>query len=240
MNRLNDTTCDMLTSYLLGELTDAEASIFNRHLDACKRCKAELEELNDINDTFVAIGDDNLMNLPSELKAKTLHKAFARRPPVTPRNQRIRWSRSRFQLIFAVTAIFLLGLVLGRMSNIMQSQSTEVATVPKMLNTIRLLPTDDTHAAGTAMVFRQNKTISLVVNVQHMQPLSAYDCYSVWETVNGQPHNLGDFTVDKNGSAVISVPVLNPISTIRITLEPAWSDPTPRGPDILIPAVQKS
>ncbi|MCL6442156.1 MAG: anti-sigma factor [Alicyclobacillus sp.] len=234
-------SCDMLTSFLLGELSDSEARLFKEHTETCHKCRAELHDLMHINNKLISVGDDDLLNLPSNLKARTLQKAFAARPPVTPPGQKNSWRLNRSRLLIVAVATFMLGVVLGRFSTVTPTVKTPT-TPAQLLNKLKLVSTDDTHATGMAMVYRQDQDMCLVVYVQHMQPLTEYGCYSVWETIDGYRRNLGDFTVDQNGDAVILLKGgdLHDTESISITHEPAWNDPKPRGPVVLVPTVKRT
>jgi hypothetical protein len=242
MNKFNDSSCDMLTPYLLGELTNEEAFLFKAHIETCDSCRSELTDLMDIHDKFISVGDDDMVILPPDLKTKTLRKAFEARPPAAPRQKRSWWLRRGQLFILAAAALFI-GVVLGRLSSIAHLPTKQIAAAPaQMLNEINLVPTGNGNENGMAIVYQQNENIHLVVYVRHMQALSMYGCYSVWETLHGSRRNLGDFTVDHNGDAVISLSGVNlsSLSSIHITHEPAWNDPRPKGPTVLIPSPTKA
>lgn len=243
MNQWADVSCDALTAFILGELSDDEASAFLEHVRTCDNCRAELADLMDVNDRIVTMGEDNDVSLPSDLKERTLHKAFTQRPPVL---SRLKGKRKRRTLQFSISAaaILILGIGLGRLSTVSTAPQKDTAVGPaQMLNEIMLKPVDkQTSASGMAMVYQRGHQLDLVVYVEHMKPLDSYECYSVWVKNNGQRKNLGDFMVDRHGYAVLSVDIPTQVAagSLNVTREPAWGDVVPKGPQVLTPSQRQT
>lgn len=81
MTRMRSAPCEALSSYLLGELTDSEARIFWAHARTCAQCREDLERLMPVQMELAGVASGPGASLSGDLRARTLARAFAARPP---------------------------------------------------------------------------------------------------------------------------------------------------------------
>lgn len=243
MNTKLHSGCELLTSYLLGELSELDTQRFLTHLPVCETCTADLAELWGTHTALASAAVDADEAIDENAKARFLNKAFTLRPPagieVQPNLKRTasrsvlrRWRRSSLTSIAAVAAAFVLGIWIGHTSG-----TASYATYSPV-QLLQEMPMKATHAApnarGMAMLVSKGNNHELLVSVHHLWPV-VHGSYNVWLLTNGHRHLAGMFMVNAHGNGVFSaiVPKNLSFTAIGITCEPHANDMTPQGPKVL-------
>lgn len=246
--------CNQCSAYLLSQLSEEESQQFEAHLANCEDCQRELADLQPLVNALPFSVD--LVQLPAELKQKTLQAAFNIRPPVQKRldHQPLqtvaeeksawrafvsnRYGKIAAGLVAALTIALAASLFqLNHFKQRLQSAPIErPAPTTRVDRSFQLYTTDNNaHTSGVVYLTDTKEGVQLIVQVQNAPLLTGEQAYQVWLVKNGQRMNAGTFRVNEKGTGILiftSGTVPN-FDNIGITLEPDVNGTQPRGPKVL-------
>lgn len=243
--------CMHLLDYFNRSLTKEEALAFEKHLEECPSCSAELEELNLLTEDLPYLTEE--IDVPSNLKAKVF-AAIDEQPtssdnhtrpthnnveafPVQPKETKP--VKRKGIAIPVLAAALLASLVTNAYLVTMdESPSTEVAESNLQLIGKAMLdpqPGADT-ATAVAMMVKDNSETVLLVDASNLPKLKDNELYQVWVIEKDTPQPAGSFTPseDGNGSVTHLMDQLEgKWDTVAITIETEPNLPAPKGAIVL-------
>jgi anti-sigma-K factor RskA len=229
-----------LPAYIIGALEPSEAEALSAHLEGCALCREEqarLEQTLGLIGTAVPSIDP-----PADLRARLLDQLDESDrhvvvPPIELAPAHGIFSRARaFGL--AAAAVLLAGILIwsivllhnvratrGDLNAANQHQSTNTEILADVSRTIPLVADGAPDAYGNLYIGSESNEAVLVVD--DLPPTPANRTYQVW-LVNGSSRvSAGLFSVDDEGSAMVTIRAPQPLSayqSLGIT-----SEPGPRG-----------
>lgn len=224
---MNDDIHDLVTGYVLDELSDGESAAFKAHLESCPDCRVEVESLRQV---AIELALEQADQPPRHLKAKVL-AAVARTPqepaelatvaPVTSIRGRRKWIPAG--IAAAVVVIALLGwsmLGSGRLIN-------------SVLNDPLSVTIEATAGAGqfeaAHVVFSETRSAAVLV-VEGLDQLPADRIYELWLVEGDEVLPAGLFNTGSAGSARILIEgEIRPGMVVAVTEEPAEGVDVPTG-----------
>ncbi len=258
----SDSPCSHLLSYLLGVLDETKRQQFEAHLPDCDACRLEMEELQPVIQLLPYTAE--LQQPPAQLKNKVLQAAYQAKAPeephaaakIHPEREAIpiddtsasptAWkhfvSNLYGRLSLGLIAVLTLSLGLSGWSLQQAAKQPPLARLqpgPSMNveHSFALYPTaDHPQGTGNAYLIRSNEGMQIVVQVDHVKPLTGDQAYQVWLLKNGQRQNAGTFVVNDQGAGILiySLGKERPdFDSIGITREPDPLGTSPRGPKVL-------
>lgn len=226
--------CSYIINYLTGECTEWERASFERHLRTCDSCREELPELRSVWLTLPYHMEE--VELPPDLKQQVM-KSIANIEPERKKRRSFTW-------IYGLTAVVVLGIVVGILWNYnplstpKESASVLLDKPSEVVNTYVLKSADTSmpSASGTAWVVKHGDLNKVVVNLSGLKETQGDWTYQVWLNHNGKKYNCGTLLVDSRGVGVLSYDVHAKeltIDSIGVTLEPDSNGSQPRGKKVL-------
>lgn len=220
-----------VAGYALGRLTTPERARFERHLEGCSHCVAELEELQRVTAALsLALPDGDP---PADLEARTLAAVLRARDEASPRipthpTGRRRWALGGLATAGAIASLagaFVLG---GRLADDEPVGSLELSAV------LRAPDGDDRSASVRVTETGIGRVVEL--SSADLPILPKGELYEVWfvasEDRPGSPRRIsaGTFHPDPEGRSEVRLaaaadPALFPV--ISVTAEPGDGDPSP-------------
>lgn len=243
--------CKNLISYMTGECSEFERAAFERHLQDCASCKAELQELRLVWEALPFEMDE--LEPPADLKKEVMQairempagKLSVKKPRNPQRSKRIRSILYPYGWIAAIV----IGVILGGLwSNIFLQKPANSAggalnQPAVVLKTFELKTFDDSMPAakGTAWVLKQGATNNVVVNLTGLKKTEGDWTYQVWliRTASDNTkkrYNCGTLNVDDQGNGVLTYnisPKYIGFDAIGVTLEADANGKEPRGKKVL-------
>ena len=223
---------DDLGAYILQALTPEEHERFERHLDSCAACRAELVELRE--PALLAARAAPPYELPRSLEGRTF-AAIEREAAGLPRPVLLTPRRRRYRPVLAVAAVaavaalaFVAGTRLDRPAGSVELQTALVAP--------------DGHRAANVEVRKTGigRVIRFDSDELPILPKGAY--YELWFVGPGDtpiaPNRIsaGTFHPDEDGrSHVRFAAAVDPAKypVLSVTAEPGDGNPAPTGPEVL-------
>jgi anti-sigma-K factor RskA len=224
-------------AYLLGALTDLERQAFERHLDSCSDCRAEVEQLRPAADALPRSVQQ--VEPPPSLKTALMEvverearaaEGGSAAPAVrrrTPLRERLRLHSVR--PAFAAGALALvLGLAAG--FGIAQLADDGSRTVVATVDESRI-----PQASGNLQLDGDGEN-GAILRVNGMPPLDE-QMYQAWVQRDGSVIRQPTFEVDEDGAGAVAVPEdLSGADAVLVTREPRGGSDTPsEDPVITIP-----
>jgi anti-sigma-K factor RskA len=233
-------------AYALDALPPDEQRFFERHLEECEACRAEVAELRE---TAAALGSAAWEPPPAALKAQLMAQVDVTRqlPPVpAPRDERT--MRERYAPMLAAAAAVLaiavlgLGALTAHLNNRVQNLETQIAELGDDAEILPVLTAHDVQiavlelaeGAGSArFVYSAALDRGLLV-ADGLAPLGPDEVYEIWTFHDGTPVPAGLFDADDDGRVMAHVDgSVNGAEFVAVTIEPRGGMPEPEGPVIL-------
>ena len=227
---MTETTHHDLAAYLLDALTADERDSFERHLDSCERCRAELAELREPARLLRAAAPP--YNAPSGLMLRTFEAIeLEAGPPVLHRVVRRR-SWPRIAAVAAAAAATVLAFVAG-------------TQLDRPQGTVELAAVLSAPRGGAQANVEVRKTgIGRVIRFESddLPILPKGEYYELWFVGSGdtrsQPNRIsaGTFHPDEQGrSEVRFAAAVDPAEypVLSVTAEPGDGNPERTGPEVL-------
>lgn len=234
-------TCDQLIDYFNQHLTEDERVKFEQHLQSCKDCQEEFEQLEALvgGVAFLAPPTDP----PPGMKTRVLDRVFEEEqeeatpskatsfdaPPVTPFKKQSDRKVSTWGIAALAAALFL--SLIGNGYFLMNQ--TELSGIT-LTETIPL----DGESEGTAYLAEQDGVTQLIVQTNGLSPLEASEVYQVWLLKDNSPIPAGAFVTDDKGNGTViytldSTETAIDWDTVAVTKEPERGNTTPEGEIVL-------
>lgn len=231
-------------AYALDALPSDERAFFERHLQACDACRAEVAELTE---TAARLGGATAQAPPPGLRERVLAAAdVTRQLPPDPELQRPserpaqagrRTLGQRVLLpvaaCLAVVAVALAGVTvnLSRQLNDVPVAVDDQAMVAVLgsgdLQTVEL---DMGTSAPGRFLYSPSQDQGVLV-AHGMPQVNSDEAYELWLIHDGTPVNAGVFRPDAAGSAVAAVEgIVRGAELVALTVEPAAGSEKPTGP----------
>jgi anti-sigma factor RsiW len=225
---MKDEMHDLVTGFVLGELTDGEAAAFRSHLEGCEECKVEVENLRRV---AIDLALEQATEPPAHLRAKVLaavtrisQDAVSDGPdlaPVIPIRSRPRWIAGG--IAAAVVAIALLGWSMLGSGRLMQAVLDDPSAV-------RIEATAVTGEFEQAEVVFSEAHNAAVLVVDGLVQLPADRIYELWVIDGEEVLAAGLFNTGDGGSASVLVEGdIRPGMVVALTEEPAGGVPVATG-----------
>jgi anti-sigma factor RsiW len=224
------TYMDEVGAYLLGALTDAERSAFERHLETCAECRHELERLRPAAELLPRSVDQvepppslkrSLMDVVEREAAAAGTAEPARRPFMERLLDRLRPVRP-LVAAGALAAAALIGFGVAQIGGGADEGRTVVARVNESV-----LP----DATGRLKVENDGQAI---LEVRGMPPAGDGRVYQAWVQRDGMVEPQPTFEVGANGAGAVAVPEdVSDAQAVLLTREPRGGSNAPSEKPIL-------
>jgi anti-sigma-K factor RskA len=239
---------ELLTGYVLGDLSTDEVEVLHRLLMARPELKTELAQLQEVVALLPYALPEVQQAQPSPQLRDRILTAAAQPIPQRDRSSRFAaWPWSRMIASVAAIAAVAVGLdnyrlrqELGQVQAQMNQQAEIVATLQQPASRlVSLQGTQASAASGSVVLDAQNQ--KLVIAAQQLPPLPANQIYRLWAVVEDRKIACGDFNTSPTGtvskSLLIPVDACNsPRAKLVVTREPFPSPSQPVGNAVLTSA----
>jgi hypothetical protein len=239
MDRDHTTYREEIGAYLLGALTDDEREAFERHLDDCVECRAELEELRPAATALPRSVEQ--VEPPASLKTSLMEiiereareaaagegeQTWAAPPAQSRPPLRERLRLPSLRPVFAVGAL-VLGLAVG--FGVAQLGGDDGArTVAATVDQSRI-----PQGSGDLRIEGDGED-GAILRVNRMQDLGGREVYQAWVQRNGMIIPQPTFEVGPDGSGAVAVPDdLSDAQAVLVTREQRGGATTPSEEPIL-------
>jgi anti-sigma-K factor RskA len=219
---------DELIAYLIGDMTAAEAAVFEAHLRVCGECRDELEELEALPGALALAAPPYVV--PRDLEARTfaaIERANGAARPQRPAPRRAWWRRppllagaaGAFAAVVAAVVIALGGGADG--------------------DRVRLVGGD---ADVTANIVTTGVGREVTLTIDRLEDPRPDGIYELWfvapDDTRRRPHRVsaGTFHPDENGRGtvrLVGAASAEEFPRLSVTLEPADGNPRRTGPEVL-------
>lgn len=241
--RDHDKLADDVGAYLLGALEPDEARRFEKHLERCSECRAEMARLEVARDAMPASVEqfDPSPDLKASLMATVrieaaeraaAERSAAREPARRSRLRDVFLARPRFAAAAAAVMVAL-GVGAGVLVGLPEGDEPGSRTVAARVDHNRM------PAAKASLVVPSDADSNgrAILRVEGMQPPQSGHVYEVW-IVRGEritPSSL--FTVKRDGSGAAAIPDrLRGADAVLVTREPEGGSKTPsESPVVTVP-----
>jgi len=217
---MNDDIHDLVTGYVLNELSDGESAAFRAHLEACHECRVEFESLRQV---AVELALEQADQPPHHLRAQVL-EAVARTPqeavvpvrelaPVIPIRSRRRWVPT--SIAAAVVLIALVGWSMLGSGRVIQAVLTDPLSV-----TVEAIAGTG-HYDEAQVVFSETRNAAVLL-VAGLEQLPRDRIYELWLVDGDEVLAAGIFNTGSEGSARVLIDgEVRPGMVVAVTEEPA-------------------
>ncbi|WP_079505029.1 anti-sigma factor [Mesobacillus jeotgali] len=237
-------TCDDLLDYFNNTLTDEETTLFENHLDTCKECREELQELNMLTADLPFSAE--LIEPNEGMKDRILASIFeeSEEPeemdtPLEikePKPRNYRWLQpllaASLLLSLSANAYFYLN-----QSGQEQSESPREGT-DEIVKQVQLAVSEGYDGNAEAAMIKKDEGMALVVQASNLKPLTGNEAYQVWLIDDkGEKFRAGTFRTNPEGKGAVTYSVKyegeHNWTTIAVTLEPTPDSQQPKGEIVL-------
>ena len=231
--------CGMCLDYISGVCSDEDKRAFERHLQDCADCRAEIEELRLVWEAF----PDRMERIepPKDLKKQVMDAARAadgNRKPASRRHSTKRLMTRAFvsaaALLFIAGSVWNYSLYRERIVTplpLEQALDLPAAQIEQLVS-LKAADSESARAYGVACIVNNGQSKQFIVYVFGAQPTVDSQAYQVWLLQDGQKRSAGTFRVDEKGIGVLALPIASSslaFDSIGITLEPDDRGDQPRG-----------
>jgi anti-sigma-K factor RskA len=221
---MNDDIHDLVTGYVLDELSDGESAAFKAHLESCPDCRGEVVSLRQV---AIELALEQANQPPRHLKAKVLAAVArtpqegARIPQATPIRRRRRWIPAG--IAAAVVVIALLGWSMLGTERLINSILDDPLAV-----TIEATAGAGEFAAAR-VVFSEDRGAAVLV-VDGLNALPSDRIYELWLVDGEEVLPAGLFNTGLEGNARVLIEgEVRPGMVVAVTEEPAGGVDLPTG-----------
>jgi anti-sigma-K factor RskA len=226
---------DVLPAFVLGILTDEEASHVVEHLAECDTCQTELTRLQQVADDLpLALSQTTP---PTMVKEKLMQAIRSTQPEVIPVSQPSFWQRLASPLRTLAPVVGAAIIVVLAVVNLLLwrqlSFSNQQAVIP--MQVIALANTQYAPGAQGTLIMNQPGDYGTLV-VDKLAALDSGHQYQVWLIKDEQRLSGGLFSVNPEGYASLEIQTAKPLSqydSVGITIEPFGGSPGPTGSKVL-------
>ncbi|WP_017548210.1 anti-sigma factor [Salinicoccus carnicancri] len=248
---MNDSRhCDRLIDYYNGHLDQKEEAEFEKHLEECPDCQAELAEWEALNAELAR--NTEQLDPPDGMEDRILGNIFAEdtkqeQNPVddrdTARYKNEKRTKTGFykKLLIPLAAALLLS-VIGNIYLWNAQQQTESLSQALLEDgeTINLAPTSEAEGMNAKIAMHEtNGSQTLVLQAQNFTDLNEGEVYQVWLLKDEQPYRAGTLVPNDSGEGytVFTLDDAQDVDwdTVAITVEASPQNQAPQG-DIVMSA----
>jgi len=216
---MSDDIHDLVTGYVLDELSDGESAAFRAHMEDCQKCRSEVESIRQV---AIELWLEGAQQPPSYLRASVLdavarthqeEPAPARVGPVIPIRSRPRWLPTG--IAAAIVLLALLGWSMLGSGRVIDAVLTDPLSVT-------IEATAGVGQYDTArVVFSETRNAAVLV-VEGLEQLPSDRTYELWIVDGDQVLPAGLFNTGSEGSATILIEgEIRPGMVVAVTEEPA-------------------
>lgn len=235
--------CNLLIDYFNDQLSEEDKERFEEHLQTCKTCQEELNELEELTKELPFMSES--VTPPSQMKGRVLENVFSseqeeERKKVSIPQDRLNKRNWLTPLLAAGLLISVLGNGLLVMNQTNKNTTLEEETsLDKTQLSTELTPSEGLESQANATMVEQQDGVSLVIQANNLVQLEGEETYQVWVLEDGEPYRAGTFVPNEDGFGAVSYQMNFPDEhnwdTIAITIEPDATSKTPQG-DIILSA----
>ena len=227
---------ELAAPYALGSLDPGERAEFERHLETCASCRAEVQSFREVSG-LLARGVAHATP-PAELRARVLRHARRARPAILP------WA------VAAAVVLAILGgfgywraaneaRVLRTRFDVAQSQldSTKYVVAALLDSSVAITDLAATGKAPSMRLYWNRARNIVVVAAFDLPPAPAGRTYQLWAIEKGRaPVSVGTFNSPPSGRTVITLQMPAGVQpeVSAVTEEPAGGSPQPTQQPFLI------
>ena len=227
---------ELAAPYALGSLDPEERAEFERHLETCASCRAEVQSFREVSG-LLALGVAPATP-PAELRARVLRHARRTRPAILP------WAAAA-----AVVLAILGGFGYWRAANearvlrtrldVAQSQldSTKYVVAALLDSSVAITDLAATGKAPSMRLYWNRARNIVVVAAFDLPPAPAGRTYQLWAIEKGRaPVSVGTFNSAPSGRTVITLQMPAGVQpeVSAVTEEPAGGSPQPTQQPFLV------
>ena len=211
-------------AYAIDALSDAEATKFRAHLEACPVC---CEEVGELRDAAARLGASAALRPPESLKARVLSAVdrMPQQPPKVTSLESVRRRRAWLPKVVGAAAAVLVAVGAGvGISQMGEDEAPLAAPVSK------IFAADDARTAevqtdrGLIRVATSPGRNQMAVDARDLEPLDDNLVYKVWSIAGDEPTLV---TVFEDGALDASMAMPAPGTQVAITVEPAGGPDRP-------------
>ena len=227
---------DLAAPYALGSLDPAERAEFERHLETCASCRAEVQSFREVSGLLAQSVAH--ATPPAELRARVLRHARRARPAILP------WAAA------AAVVLAILGgfgywrareeaRVLRTRLDVAQRQldSTKYVVAALLDSSVAITDLAATGKAPSMRLYWNRARHIVVVAAFDLPPAPAGRTYQLWAIEKGRaPVSVGTFNSSPSGRAMITLQMPAGVQpeVSAVTEEPAGGSPQPTQQPFLI------
>ena len=213
---------ELAAPYALGALDPAERAEFERHLETCASCRAEVQSFHEVSGLF-ARGVAQATP-PAELRARVLRQARRARPAILP------WAAAA-----AVVLAILGGFGYWRARE--ELDSTKYVVAALLDSSVAITDLAATGKAPSMRLYWNRARNIVVVAAFDLPPAPAGRTYQLWAIEKGRaPVSVGTFNSAPSGRPVITLQMPAGVQpeVSAVTEEPAGGSPQPTQQPFLV------
>jgi len=213
---------ELAAPYALGALDPAERAEFERHLETCASCRAEVQSFHEVSGLF-ARGVAQATP-PAELRARVLRQARRARPAILP------WAAAA-----AVVLAILGGFGYWRARE--ELDSTKYVVAALLDSSVAITDLAATGKAPSMRLYWNRARNIVVVAAFDLPPAPAGRTYQLWAIEKGRaPVSVGTFNSAPSGRTVIALQMPAGVQpeVSAVTEEPAGGSPEPTQQPFLV------
>jgi len=220
----------LVGAYVLDALPTDERAHFERHLNECDVCDAEVLELREIAARLAASAEEP----PATLRRRVLSAIDVIRPlaPGTHSPSRRSWG-GRLALVAAALAMLVvvggIGVQLGRRADpALDAVAAQVLSAPD----VRSVVLEGDQGVQATLHWSPGLDEGVLIAAGLIDPADG-GVYHLWAHRQGQPRPAGSFDVLEGGTVSEVVSDLRGVQQIAVTIEPDEGATAPTGPVVL-------
>ena len=213
---------ELAAPYALGSLDAEERAEFERHLETCASCRAEVQSFREVSGLF-ARGVAHATP-PAELRARVLRQARRARPAILP------WAAA------AVVVLAILG-GFGYWRAREELDSTKYVVAALLDSSVAITDLAATGKAPSMRLYWNRARNIVVVAAFDLPPAPAGRTYQLWAIEKGRaPVSVGTFNSAPSGRTVIALQMPAGVQpeVSAVTEEPAGGSPEPTQQPFLV------
>ena len=213
---------ELAAPYALGSLDPEERAEFERHLETCASCRAEVQSFREVSALF-ARGVAQATP-PAELRARVLRQARRARPAILP------WAAAA-----AVVLAILGGFGYWRARE--ELDSTKYVVAALLDSSVAITDLAATGKAPSMRLYWNRARNIVVVAAFDLPPAPAGRTYQLWAIEKGRaPVSVGTFNSSPTGRTVITLQMPAGVQpdVSAVTEEPAGGSPQPTQQPFLV------
>ncbi|UOQ44440.1 anti-sigma factor [Halobacillus salinarum] len=254
--------CDKIIDYFNDQLTEEEKKEFERHLENCEECQAELEELTMLTDDLPFASEP--VDPPKDMKDRVLEAVFAEEqldseessdleaPDKTivdldSHNEESREPGKAHPtphpwIIRGLVAALTLSLLGNVVTLLNQDETTEQGQqqqdiTDEVAERVQLKGTSVQANATAALIQQDNKNL-LTLQAEGLDQLQGSEVYQVWLIKGEKPYRAGTFVANQDGEGAVAysledLPEDVDWDSVAISREPDATSETPQGEVIM-------